>query len=213
MEDTRNAHRKNIKAVLFDLDGVLIDSYHAWYRQFNDALKHFGHKPIPERVFRHHWGQSTEEDVRIFMSERTPDQVRRYFSRHFDDYVHYVRVNPLAHDTLKKLCAMRLKLGCVTNSHRSIVKKILKNAHLEKFFAVVVTADDVKNPKPSPDMIVHACQRLRVEPGETLFLGDTTTDVQAGKRAGCVVIGYNMKSVPAVKHLKQFVALIKTYRR
>lgn len=207
--DTKLRHAR---AVLFDLDGVLIDSYRAWFHQFNDTLQHFGHEPISENVFRKHWGQSTEEDVRIFMPERTVAQVRKYFSDNFDEYVSYLAVNPLARDTLNQLRAMRLKLGCVTNSHRMIVNKILRGTKLKEFFNVVITADDVKNPKPAPDMILRACQRLHVEPRETIFLGDTKTDVQAGKRAGCVVVGYKMKSAPAIKNLMQFVTLIENYR-
>lgn len=208
-----DARQKNVQAVLFDLDGVLIDSYHAWYRQFNDALKHFGHKPISQRVFRQHWGQSTEEDVRIFMPERTVAEVKNYFSRHFDEYISYLEVDPYARQVLQKMKRMRLKLGCVTNSHRDIVTKILKNTRLEKFFEVVITADDVENPKPAPDMLVRACQHLKVAPRNTLFVGDTLTDMQAGKRAGCVVIGYKTRAKLSVKNLTRFLALLEDLYR
>ncbi len=204
-----DVRRKNVKAVLFDLDGVLIDSYRAWFHQFNDTLLHFGYKPISEEIFRKHWGQSTEEDVRIFMPERTVTEVRKHFAKHFDEYVSYLEVNPSARGFLKKLRAMRLRLGCVTNSHRTIVKKILIDTRLEEFFQVVITADDVKNPKPAPDMLLKACRRLGVVPQETIFLGDTKTDIQAGKRAGCVVIGYKMESDIQVRNLKEFLELIE----
>ena len=145
---------KDIKAVLFDLDGVLIDSYSGWFRLFNDALKHFGFEQITERTFRKHWGQSTEEDVRIFMPGKTVDQVRTYFEKHFPQYLSYLKLNPMAIRTLHALRELGLKLACVTNSHRKIVLEIFDIHHLTGYFDVILTVDDVKNPKPAPDILL-----------------------------------------------------------
>jgi len=202
MRQPRKINYRIIKAVLFDLDGVLVDSYYAWFHQFNDALKYFGHQPVTKKVFRKHWGQSTEEDVRIFMPERTVDEIKKYFDMHFGEYVSYLKVNRNAERTLKKLHKMNLKLGCVTNSHRGITRKILTDTKLKHFFKVIVTADDVKRPKPAPDMILKACKILKVLPTETIFIGDTETDIESGNNAGCIVIGYKIKSKHRVKNLK-----------
>jgi len=201
---------KKIKAVLFDLDGVLIDSYIAWFNQFNETLKHFGHEPICEKKFRKHWGQSTEDDVRIFMPERTLDEVRQYFADHHEEYASHLKINPEAKDILEKLKNMKLKLGCVTNSHRAIVKQILTSLKLIKFFHVIVTADDVKKPKPAPDMLLKACKLLRVTPTQTIFLGDTIIDLKAGKNASCVVIGFMIKSHNEVSSLAEFLDLVQS---
>jgi len=202
--------QRKIKAVLFDLDGVLIDSYIAWFNQFNETLKHFGHKPIREKIFRKHWGQSTEDDVRIFMPERTVDEVRQYFADHYDEYMDYLTINPEARSVLKKLKNMKFKLGCVTNSHRDIVKRVLTSQNLRKFFQVIVTADDVKKPKPAPDMLLKACKLLKVAPTQTIFLGDTAIDLKAGKYAGCVVIGFMIKSHNEVSSLVEFLDLVQS---
>ncbi len=203
--------QKNIKAILFDLDGVLIESFAAWFHQFNDTLKYFGHQPISEGKFRRHWGQSTEDDVRIFMPERTLNEVRQYFSDHHEEYAAHLKVNPATRDVLKELRKMKLKLGCVTNSHRSIVKQILRRLKLIKFFQVIVTADDVKKPKPAPDMLLNACKRLKVSPAQTIFLGDTKTDLIAGKLAGCIVIGYKIKSEIKFGNMSKFFDFVRRH--
>ncbi|OGC42392.1 hypothetical protein A2Y85_07420, partial [candidate division WOR-3 bacterium RBG_13_43_14] len=139
-----------IKAILFDLDGVLVDSYMAWFSLFNQTLKHFGFSEITETIFRKHWGQSTEDDVRIFMPGKKADEVREYFLDHFIDFISQVEVNPDAVMVLEELYKRDLKLSCITNSHREIVVEVLASNRLDRFFKVVLTADDLP-PKPAPD--------------------------------------------------------------
>jgi HAD superfamily hydrolase (TIGR01509 family) len=196
------------KAVLFDLDGVLIDSYQAWFRQFNDALRHFGYKPIREEVFRQHWGQSTEEDVRTFYPGRSLAEVRKYFADHYHEYTSYLKVNPDARAVLKQIRDMKMKLGCVTNSHRRIVQNMLKQTRIDKFFEVVVTADDAPKPKPAPDMLLKACRVLKISPTEAVFIGDTATDMKACRNAGCRFVGYKVDAKIAVRSLKELPELL-----
>lgn len=199
---------KHIKAVLFDLDGVLIDSYSGWFRLFNDALEHFGFEQITERTFRKHWGQSTEEDVRIFMPGKTVDQVRTYFQKHFPQYLSYLKLNPMAMRTLHALSELGLKLACVTNSHRKIVLEILDIYHLTEYFDVILTVDDVKNPKPAPDILLKACRLLGVELYQALFIGDTLIDKKAGHSAGLFFVGYRIKADRTVDNLSDFYNLL-----
>jgi len=199
---------KDVKAVLFDLDGVLIDSYSGWFRLFNDALKHFGFEQITERTFRKHWGQSTEEDVRIFMPGKTVDQVRTYFQKHFPQYLFYLKINPMAMRTLHALSELGLKLACVTNSHRKIVLEILGIYHLAGYFDVILTVDDVKKPKPAPDILLEAYRLLKVELNQSLFIGDTLIDKKAGDRAGVAFVGYRIRADTTVDNLSDFYDLL-----
>ena len=191
-----------IKAVCFDLDGVLVDSYSGWFLLFNDALRYFGFQPITEKTFRKHWGQSTEEDVRIFMPGRTVDEVRSYFQAHFCEYLNDIKIDPLAHSTLQCLVRRGMTLACLTNSHRNITEQILITHRLDRYFSIVITADDVDNPKPAPDMLLSACAYLKVRPDQILFIGDTQSDKQAGASAGCLFIGYRLNAEIAIDSLK-----------
>jgi HAD superfamily hydrolase (TIGR01509 family) len=197
-----------VRSILFDLDGVLVDSYHYWFRLFNQALDHFGHRPISPRTFRECWGQSTTEDIRIFMPERTLLEVRAYFVRHRDDHARYFRVDPRAKAILQKFHDRDFGLGCVTNSHRAITRSELAATGMDRFFKVILTADDVKNPKPDPEMLLKACRRLRTPPSAAVFIGDTRTDQQAGQSAGCIFISYRFKTNRSIRRLVDLPGLI-----
>lgn len=197
------------RGVLFDLDGVLIDSYESWFHLFNETLEYFGFKKITEQTFRQHWGQSTEEDVRIFMPGKTVAEVRDYFHDNFGHYLPYIKINPDVFPVLENIRALPMKMGCVTNSHHAIVQEIFKDHGLEEYFHVVITADDIARPKPAPDMLLEACAQLRMAPGETMFIGDTFTDQEASEKAGCMFIGYRLDVSVAVSDLPAFWELLK----
>jgi HAD superfamily hydrolase (TIGR01509 family) len=197
-----------VRAVLFDLDGVLVDSQRYWFLLFNQALVHFGHRPVTRRTFGLHWGQSTAEDVRIFMPERTVAEVRRYFQRHQSDSSGLFRVPARVRPALNGLRQRRLKLACVTNSHRRITRRELAATGLRRYFTVIVTADDVRRPKPAPDMLRAACRRLGVKPGQVLFVGDTRTDELAARRGGCRFIGYRYPARVTIRDLSRLLAIV-----
>ncbi|HEX7318766.1 MAG TPA: HAD family hydrolase [bacterium] len=192
-------------AVLFDLDGVLVDSYQYWFKLFNQTLWHFGHPRINRAVFKKHWGQSTGDDVRIFMPERTLEEVKEYFTRNLTKYMKHMKANPRAARVLRGLKQKGFLLGCVTNSHRQITVLELRATKLKKFFDAIVTADDVKKPKPAPDMLIWACRELGVPVKRAVFVGDTRTDLAAGKKAGCKVIGYRIKSRVLINDLEELL--------
>lgn len=197
--------RPRTRAILFDLDGVLVDSFRYWYHLFNQTLRHFGHEPISLRTFKKNWGQSTSEDVRIFMPERSVDEVRAYFTHHQADYVHYFRVNPAADRVLNQIRDRLIKLGCVTNSHRDITRTEMKATGLIGYFDVVLTADDVRQPKPHPEMLLTAGRRLKVKPAATVFIGDTRTDQRAARAARCGFIGYRLKTPGSIRRLDELL--------
>ena len=192
------------KAILFDLDGVLVDSYAAWFIFFNQALRHFGFPEISMDIFQKYWGQSTEDDVRIFLPGRTVDEVRRYFLDHIGDFIDQVKVDPQALKVLNDLIDRGYKLGCITNSHREIVEAVLGRNGLERFLKVILTADDLQ-PKPAPDMILEACTLLEVMPADTVFIGDTLTDLQAAEAAGCIFIGYRLETENNIHELNDIL--------
>ncbi len=204
-----NGKRPTIKAILFDLDGVLVDTYRLWYQLFNQTLKHFGYAPVDLKTFAKNWGKSTEEDVRIFMPGVKINEVIKYFSENFSKFIKYMKVNPYAQTTLQNLKSCNLKIGCITNSHRDITRLEIKKSGIERLLDVVITADDVKKPKPDPEMLIKACKKLKVKTNELIFVGDTPTDLETAKTSNCVFIGYKMQTRLNIKALKELIPLIK----
>lgn len=79
----------------------------------------------------------------------------------------------------------------ITNTPKENVYKILKKFDLKKYFHTIVTGDEVINGKLDPEMVVKACNLLDVEPKDVVLVGDTESDIIAGRSAGCTIIGIN----------------------
>ncbi len=201
---------KPIEAALFDMDGVLIDSYEAWYRVFNETMKHYGKEPVSRGEFnKRAWAQDIGTVAeRFFPGEDISEVAQTYFSK-FPMFSQYVKRLPNVVETLDALKARGLKLGLITNTFKALARKLLEGAGIEKYFDVIVGGDDVKKGKPEPDGIIMACEMLAVEPQEALFVGDTKFDLQAGKRAGCRTVGFKIDNDDRVDDLIKLMELLK----
>jgi len=204
-----NIPRKfDIKAVLFDLDGVLVNSYDAWFRLFNDTLLHFGYRAVTKKEFSREWGKSTKEDVKYFMPRQTVPEVRDYYSKAFPRFIRYVKVTPGVARVLAVLKKRGYRLGCVTNSHKDITRQMIRQAGIGRYFDLVICADEVRRPKPAPDMLNKAMKTLGLRPCETVFVGDTKTDLTAGRQARCLTVGYRLAAPHTIRTLIELNALL-----
>lgn len=199
---------KEVKVILFDLDGVIVDSIDAWYYVFNDTLKHFGFKTISKKDFIKDFGAPIEYDIKTYFKGKSINEVKYIYNINFKKRRGYVKLFQQSIVVLKKLKKFNIKLGLITNSTRLIASTILNHFKLKKYFSVVVTMDDVKRRKPAPDMILKACKMLRVKPKNTILIGDTKNDIVAGKRAGCITVGYKVKGDYRIDRLNQIIKFI-----
>ena len=86
--------------------------------------------------------------------------------------------------------------------------KILEVFNLRKYFNIVMTSDDVFRGKPSPEIVLKTCNSLEVKPEDVLLVGDTDSDVLAGRAAGCIVIGININADFTINNLFDLTTLI-----
>ncbi|MEO0190107.1 MAG: HAD-IA family hydrolase, partial [candidate division WOR-3 bacterium] len=135
--------------------------------------------------------------------------VVEYFSGNFSRFLGLMKVNTQAHTVLTQLKKAGLKIGCITNSHRQITQRELRSAHLKHLIDVIITADDVKKPKPDPEMLLKACRKLGVKTSEIIFIGDTPTDLKTANSARCIFIGYRIRTMLNIKNLEDLLPLIK----
>jgi pyrophosphatase PpaX len=184
--------RREVKAILFDMDGVVVDSLDAWCHTFNDTLRHFGLKTIPRKEFVKDFGAPIEYDVKKYFEGKTIKEVEKVYNSNFKKRKKYVELNKQSVETLQKLKRLKIKIGLITNSTRFITSTLLKHFKIKKYFDVIVTLDDVKRRKPAPDMILKACKMLKIKPKNTILVGDTINDMIAGRKAGCVTVGYKV---------------------
>ncbi len=204
---TTIVQRKEVKAVLFDLDGVLVDSLDAWYYTYDDIIRHFKVKPIPKKEFKNIFGNTIEANVRRIV-KITTKEANKLAVKYFNKNKAYVKFFPETKSVLKKLSNSKVKIALITNTPNKILILVLKHHKIKKYFNAIVTIDDVKKGKPAPDMVLKACKLLRVKPENTILVGDTKNDMLAGKRAGCITVGYKTDGDYRINNLQQIEKFI-----
>ncbi|MAE42922.1 hypothetical protein CMO93_04065 [Candidatus Woesearchaeota archaeon] len=205
-----NPKRKTeLKAILFDLDGVIIDSFEAWFSVFNQLRKKYNLKEISKEEFRKKvWGGSVERDAKEFFNNLDPKVLKKEYEKLMGKNAKKTKLNGDAEKVLKAIKHKKFKIGLVTNSPGSIVNKILNFHKIDKYFDVVITADDVEKAKPYPDPILKACEKLKVMPDEIMYVGDTKIDYKAGKSAGAFVVGLNTHGDLVISRLRDLLQLL-----
>ncbi len=182
-----------IRAVLFDLDGVLVDTYEAWFALVRATARHFGAPPVSRPAFDATWGQSVEDDTRELVPGPTVPEVSGYYAAHFRDHLAAIAVHAGAAELLAALRRRGIRTACVTNSPVPLAREILEAAGLDERIDAVVAAGDVPRPKPAPDMVLEACRRLGASPAEALLVGDSRFDEAAAAAAGVRFVHFDVR--------------------
>jgi pyrophosphatase PpaX len=179
-----------LHAVVFDLDGVLVDSFEAWRLLFNSALEANHHPPLTVEGFQAVWGQGVEADITMFFHGQTSAALQHYYEENFDRFIGAVRVFPDTRPTLEALHKRGMKLGIASNSAPRIIASTLAMAGVGNYFSVVFGADGRLRGKPEPDTVLAALEGLKTAAADAVFVGDSPYDIEAGARAGVRTVGY-----------------------
>lgn len=192
-------------AILFDLDGVLIDSLNAWLAALNNAFEHHGYNTITKaEFFRKYWGYDLRDNVeKMKISQEVSESCNNFYGDHLDK----ISLYPTTKKTLEQL--KHYKKALITNTPRKWTLKILHNFDLKHHFNCVVTSDDVTKAKPSPEIVYKACNYLQVQPVDSVLVGDTPSDIKAGTAAGTFVIGVNIPADITIKNVGELPSLLK----
>jgi phosphoglycolate phosphatase len=182
-----------VRAVLFDLDGVLFDSYRAWFHVVNDAAKALGAPPIDAEKFRRVWGQGVSADVVHFYPGRTAAEVEREYAAGMKRRAREMDVNPEAGPALDLLAREGIRRAGVTNTQDDVARALVRGAGLEGRFDAFEAAREGVREKPAPDLLLAAMADLGVGPRETLMVGDTRYDEEAAASAGTAFLHYDLR--------------------
>ena len=205
-----NPKRKTeLKAIIFDLDGVLIDSFDAWFHVYNKTRKHFRMKELNEEEFRKRaWGKILNKELKENFPNQSVKEIKDQYRVMITKNVDKIKLLPNSKEVLQKIKKKNIKIGLVTNNFKKPVKKILEFHKISKYFDAIVAEEDVKMPKPYPDGILKACEKLNVQPDETIYVGDRENDYKAGKAAGAFIVGLNTKGDLVIYELKDLLQLL-----
>ena len=190
-------------AVLFDLDGTLIDAEEYIFSAFNYALKQQGFPLLIRKKHAHLAGIPLRKcypviapngDVEKFVSDHRQFQLKN---------MHLIKKYPEMKQVIEKTKKKGLMAGIVTSRYRASTELVLKKIGLNNLVDVLVSGDDFAESKPSPIPFLEAIKRIGKKPVECLVVGDGCADIIAGKAAGCItcraVYGYGGKEECSAK--------------
>ncbi|MCC6628784.1 MAG: HAD-IA family hydrolase [Chloroflexi bacterium] len=171
-------------AVLFDLDGTLLDSIDLIVQSFQHAtLEHLGVPIAREAVI-----PTIGRPLTLVLEEMAPGRgaalwasYEVYLRQHHDDLV---RLYPGVTETLAVLRDRGYPLGIVTSKRRAVAELAFATTSLDALMAVIICVEDAPRPKPAPDPLLAAADRLGLPPAACLYVGDSVHDLQSATAAG-----------------------------
>ncbi len=186
-----NGRSARLLGVIFDLDGVLVDSEPLHAVAFSEVLKEEGFDISPEEMLEYAGVSDLDISAELYrrrLVKSTPEvltarKIRRY-TRMIDDRL---EMHEGALEVLERF-AGRFVLGLASASWRAQVEPVVGKFHLSRFFAAIVTGDDVRANKPAPDVYLAAAAKMGFPPHRCLGVEDSFTGVTAVKAAGMACI-------------------------
>jgi HAD superfamily hydrolase (TIGR01549 family) len=183
-----------IKAVIFDIDGTLVDSVDLHARAWQEAFRHFG-KEIPYERVRHQIGKGGDQLMPVFFSEDELDEFGEEMEKYRGElykreYLPKVRAFPRVRELFQKIKEDGLCLALASSAKGDELKTYKKIADIEDLVEEETSSDDADKSKPHPDIFEAALERLGdAEPAEAIVVGDTPYDAEAAGKLNLRTIG------------------------
>lgn len=188
-----------LRGVIFDFDGVIVDSHpahkRAWKRFFESIRRQVSEEDLQFVLT----GRTREEILCHFLGALTPEQISKYAHRKeqmFRDEAASVQTVKGLERFLEELKDAQIELAVASSGSRTRLNFLLNLLDLTRYFRVVVTADDVARGKPDPAVFLKAAEGLGLDPAELVVFEDADSGVEAARTAGmsCIGIGRNGSS-------------------
>lgn len=183
-----------IEAVIFDMDGVLIDAKDWHYHALNRALEHFGYSISRADHLSTFDGLPTRNKLEMLSKERgLPRGLHRFINelkqQYTVDQVHLHCKPIFVHEyALSSLKARGYKLGVASNAIRSSVELMMQKSNLATYLDVTLSNEDVGKAKPDPEIYLKAADMVGLPPARCLVVEDNAHGIRAAEAAGCPVL-------------------------
>lgn len=173
------------RAVLFDFDGTLADSFAAITLSTNHTRQHFGLPPLREDEVRTFVGYGLQNLMEQLVPNAPPDEaVAVYRAHHPSVMAAGTTLFPGVVETLEMLKRDGIRTAICSNKHVQFTKQLVRAKSLDHLFDEILGPDDVGVPKPNPAMLFEAMRRLNVTRDETVYVGDMVIDIEVARAAG-----------------------------
>ncbi|NNF67193.1 MAG: phosphoglycolate phosphatase [Gammaproteobacteria bacterium] len=182
-----------ISAVLFDLDGTLLDTAPDMVAATNRLLVEENRSPMPFAALRPVVSHGSTGLVRAaFGDELGPERMQRLITRFLELYAQALAVNTVLFDGVAELLEQiedrGLPWGIVTNKPQRLTERVLDELNLFANAGCVICGDSLEQRKPHPAPLQHAARLLKSRPETCIYVGDAERDIQAGRAAGMMTV-------------------------
>ena len=184
-----------IKAVIFDLDGTLLNTIKDIADSANFTLKKFGYPTHPADSYRYFVGNGVDNLIKVILPEeaRSPETMLSFKKIYLERYGTHSMETTRPYDGVPEMIAelknMRLKLAVASNKPDAATKSTISDTFAEETFNVVLGGRSDVPLKPDPTIVHNILGEFGVPPAEALFVGDTSVDLETAKNAGCPSVG------------------------
>lgn len=179
----------NVRGLIFDCDGTLVDSLGQAMESFNYALDEVGYPPRPVEAIKRYFGAGADRILQHILGNEA--QAAQAFERYLDHQSHLAartRLHDGVLDLLERVHGAGLPMAVVTGRHARDLEIVLRPHRVHDYFQTQIADNHVPHSKPAPDGILLACTRLGLPPEQTAYIGDSTMDMVAAKAAGSFAV-------------------------
>ena len=185
------------EVVAFDCDGVLFDTEQANRVYYSNILQHFGRPAVTEEQFAYVHMHTISESLAYLFPDKKTLAAAHLFRETMDyqKYLSYLTVEPHLVSLLQKL-KPKFKTAIATN-RTDTMNRLLAAFDQEGDFDLIVTANDVKRPKPHPDVLLKISYHFKILPDQVIYIGDSRLDELAARSAGMPLVAYRNPELSA----------------
>lgn len=179
-----------MKAIVFDFDGTLANTLPICYVAFQNVFKKFDNKDLSAEEIRAMFGPSeTGIIMENLKNSNKENAIELYYEKYLEQHEKLVKPISEIVEMMEYLKEKRIKTGIVTGKARRSLDISLKALRMDNLFEIIITGDDVIDPKPHPEGVIKALSQLEVGRNDSMFIGDSNDDIEAGLRANVTTAG------------------------
>jgi HAD superfamily hydrolase (TIGR01509 family) len=198
MIETQKADLK-IGCVIYDCDGVLFDSLESNTKLYNDLCAKVGRAPLRQNEVQYVHTHTVFEALHLIFGEendleKKALEILKEKQVDLKNYVAYLKMEPHLLQALERLKEKGI-LRAINTNRTTSMKYIMERFNLRPYFEMVVTALDVKNPKPHPESIEKIIETFKLKREEAVFVGDSDVDKQTAESSGIKFIAYKNREI------------------
>lgn len=187
-EHPENSLPSRCRAVVFDLDGTVINSLSLTFAGLDHAFIQIGMKPVPMAEISKYFGRGELDILRQLLPEEKAVQAMAHYRQYLTERCNQAELHSGIAELLTTLKKADIPVALFTGRGRSTTEILLEHHQLHSHFKLIVTHDDVTDPKPAPEGLLKISKHLGLHPSEMLFIGDSPLDIRAARYAGSVGI-------------------------